>query len=55
MIIQMHTDITIYYSRYLYRPNSPGPLANDWKVTDDSSINFHEKFFLNFLLNLSKK
>ena len=32
-----------------YRPNSPGPL------TDDSSVNFHDKFFLHFLVNFSKK
>ena len=50
----MHTDITIYYSRYLYRPNSPGPLANDWKVTDDSSINFHDVFFFIFCQIIAK-
>ena len=32
------------------RLNSPGPLTDDWKVTDDSSVNFHEGFFLHFLL-----
>ena len=37
------------------RPNSPGPLTDDWKVTDDSSVNFHDKFFLHFLLNFSRK
>ena len=26
-------------------PNSPGPLTDDWKVTDDSSVNFHDVFF----------
>ena len=31
------------------RPNSPGPL------TDDSSVNFHDKFFLHFLLKFSRK
>ena len=37
------------------RPNSPGPLTDDWKVTDDSSVNFHDKFFLHFILNFSRK
>ena len=31
-------------------PNSPGPL-----ITDDSSVNFHDKFFLHFLLKFSRK
>ena len=31
------------------RPNSPGPITDDWKVTDDSSVNFHG-VFLHFLL-----
>ena len=35
-------------------PNSPGPLTDDWKVTDDSSVNFHDKFFLHFLLKFRK-
>ena len=26
------------------RPNSPGPLMDDWKVTDDSSVNFMTSF-----------
>ena len=29
-------------------PNSPGPLTDDWKVTDDSSVNFHDVFFFIF-------
>ena len=36
------------------RPNSPGPLTDDWKVTDDSSVNFHDVFFFIFCYNLSK-
>ena len=32
----------------LLRPNSPGPLTDDWKVTDDSSVNFHGMFFFIF-------
>ena len=37
-----------------YRPNSPGPLTDDWKVTDDSSVNFHDVFFFIFCYNLAK-
>ena len=36
------------YSTFSHRP--PGPLMDVWKVTDDSSINFHNKIFLPFLL-----
>ena len=28
--------------------NSPGPLMDDWKVTDYSSINFHDVFYFIF-------
>ena len=31
--------------KYRLRPNSPGPLADDWKVTNDSSVNSHDIFF----------
>ena len=30
------------------RPNSPDPLTDDWKVMDDSSVNFHDEFFFIF-------
>ena len=30
------------------RPNSPGPLTDDWKVMDDSSKNFMTSFFFIF-------
>ena len=33
----------------------PGPLTDDWKVKEDSSVNFHDKFFLHCLLNFSRK
>ena len=36
------------------RPNSPDPLMDDWKVTDNSSINFHDVFFFIFCYNLAK-
>ena len=36
------------------RPNSPTPLTDDWKVTDDSSVNFHDVFFFIFCYNLAK-
>ena len=35
-------------------PNLPGPLTDDWKVTDDSSVNFHNMFFFIFCYNLAK-
>ena len=39
---------------YCNRSNSPGPLTDDWKVTDDSSVNFHDVFFFIFCYNLVK-
>ena len=36
------------------RPNSPGPLMDDWKVTDDSSVNFHDVFFFIFCQIIAK-
>ena len=33
---------------------SPGPLTDDWKVRDDSSVNFHDVFFFIFCYNLVK-
>ena len=35
-------------------PNSPAPLMDDWKVTDNSSVNFHDVFFFIFGCNLAK-
>ena len=36
-------------------PNSPGPLTDDWKVTDKSSVNFHDVFFFIFCQIIAKK
>ena len=36
------------------RPDSPGPLTDDWKVTDDSSVNFHDVFFFIFCQIIAK-
>ena len=36
------------------RPNSPGALTDDWKVTDDSSVNFHDMFFFSFCQIIAK-
>ena len=36
------------------RPNSPAPLTDDWKVTDNSSINFHDVFFFIFCQIIAK-
>ena len=35
-------------------PNSPAPLTDDWKVTDDSSVNFHDVFFFIFYQIIAK-
>ena len=32
----------------ILRPNSPAPLTDDWKVMDNSSVNFHDMFFFIF-------
>ena len=36
------------------RPNSPAPLTDDWKVTDNSSVNFHDMFFFIFCQIIAK-
>ena len=38
----------------ILRPNSPAPLMDNWKVTDDSSINFHDVFFFIFCQIIAK-
>ena len=38
---------------YSHRLNSPGPLTDDWKVMDNSSVNFHYMFFFIFCYNLA--
>ena len=35
-------------------PNLPAPLTDDWKVTDDSSVNFHDVFFFIFCQIIAK-
>ena len=39
---------------YLPRPNSPAPLTDKWKVTDNSSLNFHDVFFFIFCQIIAK-
>ena len=36
-------------------PNSPAPFADDWKDTDNSSVNFHDVFFFIFCQIIAKK
>ena len=36
------------------KPNSPTPLTDDWKVMDDSSVDFQDVFFFIFCYNLAK-
>ena len=38
----------------IIRPNSPGPLTDNWKVTDNSSVNFHDVFFFIFCQIIAK-
>ena len=35
-------------------PNSPAPLTDDWKVTDNSSVNFYDVFFFIFCQIIAK-
>ena len=51
--------VKLYYiggipSTFWLRPNSPAPLTDDWKVTDDSSVNFHDVFFFIFCQIIAK-
>ena len=52
--------LVVYFSssftkvKNIHRPNSPAPLTDDWKVTDDSSINFHDVFFFIFCQIIAK-
>ena len=45
---------TTYIITIDFRPNSPGPLTDDWKVMDDSSVNFHDVFFFIFCQIIAK-
>ena len=36
------------------RPNSPGPLTDDWKGMDDPSVNFLDVFFFIFCQIIAK-
>ena len=40
---------------YILWPNSPTPLTDNWKVTDDSSVNFHDVFFFIFCQIIANK
>ena len=35
-------------------PNSPGSLTDNWKVMDDSSVNFHDAFLFIFCQMIAK-
>ena len=52
MLLDRDSLRTIWWA--MPKPNSPGPLTDDWKVTDDSSVNFHDVFFFIFCYNLAK-
>ena len=40
--------------QFSFRLNSLGPLTDDWKVMDDSSVNFHDMFFFIFCQIIAK-
>ena len=42
-----------YLDNFSLGPNSPAPLTDDSKVTDNSSVNFHDMFFFIFCYNLA--
>ena len=50
-VIRQHDQLLL---RYRYRQNSPAPLTNNWKVTDNSSVNFHDVFFFIFCQIIAK-
>ena len=47
-------NFTNFLSWHILWPNSPAPLTDDWKVTDDSSVNFHDVFFFIFCQIVAK-
>ena len=49
-----HMILVLSLDWLLPRLNSPGPLMDDWNVTDNSSVNFHDMFFFIFCYNLAK-
>ena len=58
---KLRTTLTAEKAHYYYsertkclRPNSPGPLMDDWKVMDNSSVNFHDVFFFIFCQIIAK-
>ena len=46
-----HTQVMIYP---LLWPNSHAPLTDNWKVMEDSSVNFHDMFFFIFCQIIAK-
>ena len=40
--------------KYGQRPNPPALLTDDWKVTDDSSVNFHQAISFSIAESLKK-
>ena len=53
-IFYMMRKIPFFKTKTLLRLNSPAPLTDDWKVMDNSSVNFHDVFFFIFCYNLAK-
>ena len=49
-----HMILVLSLDWLLPRPNSPGPLMDDRKITNDSSVNFHDMFFFIFCQIIAK-
>ena len=53
-LISYERNIIFFVCQLFLRPNSPAPLTDDWKVTDNSSVNFHDMFFFIFCQIMAK-
>ena len=53
-MMQKSDCVTLTKVRFTFRPNSLGPLTDDWKVMDDLSVYFHDVFFFIFCQIIAK-
>ena len=49
---KINQSIIYLQIKMILRRNSPGPLTDDWKVTNDSSVNFYDGFLSSFFAKL---
>ena len=54
MFLLLTPHSTQPFLNFKLRLNSPGPLMDDWKVTDGSSVNFHDMFLFIFCQIIAK-